>query len=142
MEELFFPDAAQRADILEPGKVSRKVKARGGRMMLVEVSFAAGARGAEHEHPHERDGDADPRDEDREDEGLGVVALLLRPPPGLGRVRDEQLDRLDEGVQEPELGAVLPREAGERRAALENLAGRRVLQSPAAYFDLRRVELE
>ena len=54
MEELFFPDAAQRADILEPGKVSRKVKARGGRMMLVEVSFAAGARGAEHEHPHEQ----------------------------------------------------------------------------------------
>ena len=30
----------------------------------------------------------------------------------------------------------------QRRAALENLAGRRVLQSPAAYFDLRRVELD
>ena len=29
-----------------------------------------------------------------------------------------------------------------QRAALENLAGRRVLQSPAAYFDLRRVELD
>lgn len=28
------------------------------------------------------------------------------------------------------------------RAALDNLAGRRVLQSPAAYFDLRRVELD
>ena len=30
----------------------------------------------------------------------------------------------------------------QRRAALENLAGRRVLQSPTAYFDLRRVELD
>ena len=30
----------------------------------------------------------------------------------------------------------------QRRTALENLAGRRVLQSPAAYFDLRRVELD
>lgn len=30
----------------------------------------------------------------------------------------------------------------QRRTALQNLAGRRVLQSPAAYFDLRRVELD
>lgn len=34
------------------------------------------------------------------------------------------------------------KQMAQRRSALDNLAGRRVLQSPAAYFDLRRVELD
>ena len=54
MPELFFFDSAIRTEILEPDKVSRKVKAHGGRLMLVEVTFAAGAVGSLHEHPHEQ----------------------------------------------------------------------------------------
>ncbi len=54
MERAFFADAEIESEALEPGRVSRKVRARGGRIMLVEVSFAAGAAGAEHEHPHDQ----------------------------------------------------------------------------------------
>ena len=54
MDGLFFPDSELESEILDPGKVSRKVRARGGKLMLVEVSFAAGGVGAEHEHPHDQ----------------------------------------------------------------------------------------
>jgi quercetin dioxygenase-like cupin family protein len=54
MEQVFFPDSELTAEVLEPGKVSRTVRARGGRIMMVEVSFASGGVGAEHEHPHDQ----------------------------------------------------------------------------------------
>ena len=54
MDKHFFPDGELEAEILDPGKVSRKVRARGGKLMIVEVSFAAGGVGAEHEHPHDQ----------------------------------------------------------------------------------------
>jgi quercetin dioxygenase-like cupin family protein len=40
-------------EILEEG-VSRKIIARGGSMMMVEVKFKAGAKGMVHSHPHEQ----------------------------------------------------------------------------------------
>jgi quercetin dioxygenase-like cupin family protein len=54
MERIFFPDSELELETLDPGRVSRKLRARGGRIMMVEVSFAAGGVGAEHEHPHEQ----------------------------------------------------------------------------------------
>jgi quercetin dioxygenase-like cupin family protein len=54
MSERFFPDSSITPEVLEPGKVSRKIKAHAGRLMLVEVSFETGGRGAEHDHPHEQ----------------------------------------------------------------------------------------
>ncbi len=54
MARNFFPDAEIDREVLEPGKVSRKVRAHGERIMLVEVSFEAGGVGAEHEHPHDQ----------------------------------------------------------------------------------------
>jgi len=54
MNKVFFPDAELALDILEPGKVSRKIRARGGDLMVVEVLFEAGGVGAEHRHPHEQ----------------------------------------------------------------------------------------
>ena len=54
MNKVFFPDAELALDILEPGKVSRKIRARGGDLMMVEVLFEDGGVGAEHRHPHEQ----------------------------------------------------------------------------------------
>lgn len=54
MENIFSPDDATHLDILEPGKVSRKVKAHGEKTMLVEVFFETGAVGQAHQHPHEQ----------------------------------------------------------------------------------------
>jgi quercetin dioxygenase-like cupin family protein len=54
MESLFFPDAAMVRDVLEEGKVSRKLRARGGGLMMVEVFFETGGVGAEHRHPHQQ----------------------------------------------------------------------------------------
>jgi quercetin dioxygenase-like cupin family protein len=54
MGKRFFPDAEIDREILDPGKVSRKVRANGERIMLVEVSFETGGVGAEHEHPHDQ----------------------------------------------------------------------------------------
>lgn len=54
MDSIFFPDVAVRLDILEPGKVSRKVRAHGKKTMIVEVRFETGSEGAAHEHPHEQ----------------------------------------------------------------------------------------
>jgi len=54
MTDLFFPDAGLELETLEPGRVARKLRARGGALMMVEVLFEAGAVGAEHRHPHEQ----------------------------------------------------------------------------------------
>ena len=54
MENLFFPDAAMVRDVLEAGMVSRKIRARGGDLMMVEVFFETGGVGAEHRHPHQQ----------------------------------------------------------------------------------------
>jgi quercetin dioxygenase-like cupin family protein len=54
MERYFFPDAEIERDVIDPGKVTRKVRARGGKIMIVEVSFASGGVGAEHSHPHDQ----------------------------------------------------------------------------------------
>ena len=50
----YFPDEKMRLDVLEANRLSRKIKARGGRMMAVEVIFKAGAVGYEHQHEHEQ----------------------------------------------------------------------------------------
>jgi quercetin dioxygenase-like cupin family protein len=54
MADLFFPDAGLVRETLEPGRVSRVVRARGGGLMMVEVLFEGGAAGAEHRHAHEQ----------------------------------------------------------------------------------------
>jgi quercetin dioxygenase-like cupin family protein len=50
----FFMDAEIASDTIEAGKVTRKIKAHEGSLMLVEVSFETGAEGSAHEHPHEQ----------------------------------------------------------------------------------------
>jgi len=54
MDSLFFPDGAIALETIDPGKVTRKVKAHGDRTMIVEVFFETGAIGSEHAHPHEQ----------------------------------------------------------------------------------------
>lgn len=54
MGGIFFPDESIRLDILEPGQVTRKVRAHGDKAMMVEVRFETGSEGAAHEHPHEQ----------------------------------------------------------------------------------------
>ena len=54
MERHFFPDAELQSDVVEPGKVTRRVRAHGGRLMMVEVEFALGSEGYAHDHLHEQ----------------------------------------------------------------------------------------
>jgi quercetin dioxygenase-like cupin family protein len=54
MSKVYFPDAQLELETVDPGQVSRKIRARGGKLMMVEVFFQAGARGAEHRHDHEQ----------------------------------------------------------------------------------------
>ena len=54
MGDRFFADAGLALETLEAGRVSRKLRARGGGLMMVEVFFEAGAAGAEHRHPHQQ----------------------------------------------------------------------------------------
>jgi quercetin dioxygenase-like cupin family protein len=54
LSDVFFPDAALATEVLEENLLSRKIRARGGTLMMVEVFFKTGARGAEHRHPHEQ----------------------------------------------------------------------------------------
>ena len=54
MNPVFFPDADLALETLEAGQVSRKIRATGGGLMMVEVFFAAGGVGAEHRHVHEQ----------------------------------------------------------------------------------------
>ncbi len=54
MGNVFFPDAELLRETVDPGKVSRVIRAHGQSLMLVEVSFETGGVGAEHAHPHEQ----------------------------------------------------------------------------------------
>lgn len=54
MNPVFFPDQTLALETLEPGRLSRKIRARGGSLMMAEVFFEAGAVGAEHRHLHEQ----------------------------------------------------------------------------------------
>ena len=54
MNSMFFREDAVILDTLDPGKVSRKVRAHGEKAMVVEVYFETGSEGAAHEHPHEQ----------------------------------------------------------------------------------------
>ena len=54
MSELFFPDAGLDMEPVEADQLTRKIRARGGSMMMVEVFFKTGAVGAAHRHPHEQ----------------------------------------------------------------------------------------
>ena len=54
MNDVFFPDSALTLESIEPGAVSRKIRACGGGMMMVEGFFKAGACGAGHRHVHEQ----------------------------------------------------------------------------------------
>ena len=51
---VFFPDADLVLETVEAGQVSRKIRAAGAGLMMVEVFFKAGACGAEHRHVHEQ----------------------------------------------------------------------------------------
>lgn len=53
-DTVFFPDCDLPLEEIEAGKVSRKIRARGGNMMMVEVCFKTGAIGYEHTHVHEQ----------------------------------------------------------------------------------------
>lgn len=54
MSDVYFPDERIELETLEAGKVSRKIRARGGDLMMVEVFFETGGIGAEHRHVHEQ----------------------------------------------------------------------------------------
>ena len=54
MDRLFFADAGLRLDVIVPGQVTRKIRAHGSSLMIVEVFFEAGSEGSAHEHPHEQ----------------------------------------------------------------------------------------
>lgn len=53
-ETVFFPEHDQPLEEIEADLLSRKLRARGGKLMTVEVFFKTGAIGYEHEHPHEQ----------------------------------------------------------------------------------------
>ena len=53
-DTIFFADSELDLEEVEPGRLNRKIRARGGQMMAVEVFFETGAIGFEHEHPHEQ----------------------------------------------------------------------------------------
>lgn len=53
-DSAFFLDTDIATTTVEPGLLSRKVRATGGKMMMVEVFFAKGACGAAHRHEHEQ----------------------------------------------------------------------------------------
>ena len=50
----FFLDSELELETVEAGQVSRKIRARGGSLMMVEVFFKTGAVGYEHRHVHEQ----------------------------------------------------------------------------------------
>jgi len=52
--DIFFADQQLELEEVEAGKLTRKIRARGGKLMMVEVFFKPGAIGYEHEHPHEQ----------------------------------------------------------------------------------------
>ena len=50
--QCFFADGDLELEVIETGKVSRKIRARGDELMMVEVFFETGALGYEHRHVH------------------------------------------------------------------------------------------
>jgi quercetin dioxygenase-like cupin family protein len=54
MGKIFFPDAGIALETLEEGRVTRKIRAHDGALMIVEVMFKSGAVGSEHRHAHEQ----------------------------------------------------------------------------------------
>ena len=54
MSTVYFHDRDLESEVVEAGQISRKIRARGGALMMVEVFFQTGACGAEHRHPHEQ----------------------------------------------------------------------------------------
>lgn len=54
MSKFFFHDAEIELETLEEGRVSRKIRAHDGSLMMVEVMFKSGAIGYEHRHVHEQ----------------------------------------------------------------------------------------
>jgi quercetin dioxygenase-like cupin family protein len=50
----FALDKDIQVDDIEAGRLARKMRARGGGLMMVEVFFEEGAVGALHQHPHEQ----------------------------------------------------------------------------------------
>jgi quercetin dioxygenase-like cupin family protein len=54
MTQQYFSDGAMRLDQIDPGKVSRKIKAHGDKTMMVEVYFEQGSAGEPHSHKHEQ----------------------------------------------------------------------------------------
>jgi quercetin dioxygenase-like cupin family protein len=54
MSKIFFPDAEIALETLEEGRVTRKIRAHDGALMIVEVMFKSGAVGSEHRHVHEQ----------------------------------------------------------------------------------------
>lgn len=54
MSKIFFPDAEIALEMLEEGRVARKIRAHDGALMIVEVMFKSGAAGSEHRHAHEQ----------------------------------------------------------------------------------------
>jgi quercetin dioxygenase-like cupin family protein len=54
MKRQYFSEEAMRLDQVDPGKVSRKIKAYGDKTMMVEVYFEQGGVGAPHSHRHEQ----------------------------------------------------------------------------------------
>ena len=54
MSKIFFHDAEIELETLEEGRVSRKIRALDGGLMMVEVMFKSGAVGYEHRHVHEQ----------------------------------------------------------------------------------------
>jgi quercetin dioxygenase-like cupin family protein len=53
-DAIFFHDQGIEQTPVEPGQVSRKIRAYGGRLMMVEVYFEKGAHGTAHRHAHEQ----------------------------------------------------------------------------------------
>lgn len=54
MDGGFFPEAEAVETDIAPGLTSRKLRARGGSLMLVEMRFATGASAPFHDHAHEQ----------------------------------------------------------------------------------------
>lgn len=54
MSKVFFHDADIELETVEAGRVTRKIRAHDGSLMMVEVIFEDDAIGYEHRHVHEQ----------------------------------------------------------------------------------------
>ena len=53
-DNVFFMDKDLPLEEVDPGKITRKVRALGGGLMMVEAIFRVGGIGYTHEHRHEQ----------------------------------------------------------------------------------------